>query len=354
MRSTATSDLRIDAPIFTADGRHLGVVKEIRRDAFKVDAPLARDYWLPCDVIAGADPRRVNLDVDLRQVDDLKRGEPPRDRLPDDYRAQPDYAGPDYLDAGRNWERVPREPEFSYGEWDRNEHPAARRTSWDEPHEPFYRYSNPRGYRQERRPSRFAGTSHDDDRWRMPREEFGGPARQGSRYRRPVGVESALPRYDQERGRGYQRQGGWNARFAPVGTYGQPYPTRVEGHYAGYTGLPGRGSDPFVWGESLWYDPEAPAGYSGRGPQAYRRPDDSICEEVCDRLTYAGDIDATDIDVQVRDGRVELTGEVRDRRQRRLAEDTACSVSGVRDVRNELRTPSNERGRREEPATYLV
>jgi osmotically-inducible protein OsmY len=61
------------------------------------------------------------------------------------------------------------------------------------------------------------------------------------------------------------------------------------------------------------------------------------------------DLDASDIDVMVAaDGIVTLQGTVASRRAKRLAEDLADSVTGVRDVHNELRL-SGEAGVRESP-----
>lgn len=75
----------------------------------------------------------------------------------------------------------------------------------------------------------------------------------------------------------------------------------------------------------------------GRGPKNYQRSDDRIREDVSEQLTYHHDIDATDIDVQVQGGEVTLTGTVTDRRQKRMAEDIAEEVRGVRDVHNQIR-----------------
>jgi Flp pilus assembly secretin CpaC len=48
-------------------------------------------------------------------------------------------------------------------------------------------------------------------------------------------------------------------------------------------------------------------------------------------------IDASDIEVQVQDGEVTLTGTVEDRLAKRRAEDCAEQVMGVRDVMNQIR-----------------
>jgi hypothetical protein len=78
--------------------------------------------------------------------------------------------------------------------------------------------------------------------------------------------------------------------------------------------------------------------YTGRGPRAYRRSDERIREDVCERLTMHREIDASDVDIDVREGVVTLTGKVEDKHAKRLAEDVAEEVMGVVDVRNELQT----------------
>jgi hypothetical protein len=80
-----------------------------------------------------------------------------------------------------------------------------------------------------------------------------------------------------------------------------------------------------------------PGPYYGVGPRGYRRSDHRIREEVCERLTQHGFIDAHLIRVRVEDGEVTLTGSVRDRGTKRMAEDTAASVAAVADVHNLLR-----------------
>lgn len=77
--------------------------------------------------------------------------------------------------------------------------------------------------------------------------------------------------------------------------------------------------------------------FRGRGPRGYRRSDDRIREDVCDVLTDDANVDATEIEVVVKDGEVMLTGSVNSRDQKRRAEAIAERVSGVRDVQNSLR-----------------
>jgi hypothetical protein len=77
--------------------------------------------------------------------------------------------------------------------------------------------------------------------------------------------------------------------------------------------------------------------FVGRGPKGYRRSDERIREEVNEDLTRHPEIDASEIEVQVRDSEVTLTGKVEDRHQKRLAEDIAERCFGVTDVHNQLK-----------------
>jgi hypothetical protein len=87
-----------------------------------------------------------------------------------------------------------------------------------------------------------------------------------------------------------------------------------------------------------WQDRGEPGGgHRGRGPRGYRRSDARILEDVSDRLTDDPRLDASEIQVDVTDGEVTLTGLVDRREARRRAEDLAESVAGVRYVMNNLR-----------------
>lgn len=81
--------------------------------------------------------------------------------------------------------------------------------------------------------------------------------------------------------------------------------------------------------------------HAGKGPRGYTRSDERIYEEVCDRLTEHGQLDATDISVEVKNGEVTLTGTTPDRAAKRLAEDISESVYGVRDVHNRIHLQAN-------------
>jgi osmotically-inducible protein OsmY len=78
--------------------------------------------------------------------------------------------------------------------------------------------------------------------------------------------------------------------------------------------------------------------HAGRGPRDWRRTDERIREEVCQWMSDDPRLDAREIDVGVQDGDVTLDGRVAHRGARRLAEDIAAAVPGVRDVFNRLTT----------------
>ncbi len=80
--------------------------------------------------------------------------------------------------------------------------------------------------------------------------------------------------------------------------------------------------------------------YAGKGPKGYQRSDARIYDEVCELLTDHPMIDAAEMEVQVKDGVVTLKGIAHTRRTKRMAEEVAEHVPGVRDVENQLTIPS--------------
>ena len=84
--------------------------------------------------------------------------------------------------------------------------------------------------------------------------------------------------------------------------------------------------------------------HAGRGPRGYQRTDERIREDVCDVLCDHGYIDASEIEVTVLNGEVTLVGVVRERPEKRMAEDAVEQVSGVREVHNQLRVSPGSSG----------
>lgn len=84
------------------------------------------------------------------------------------------------------------------------------------------------------------------------------------------------------------------------------------------------------------------ASFAGKGPKGYLRSDERIRESVCECLENAHEVDASDIEVEVRQGEVTLKGTVGSRSMKRWAEDHVEALPGVRDVTNSLRVRSAE------------
>jgi hypothetical protein len=127
----------------------------------------------------------------------------------------------------------------------------------------------------------------------------------------------------------------------------EPYPPRREAYGGQYEGRPPPADDDY----REPYVPLVPpsphqrhhAGVFqrfkeliGKGPKGYRRSDDRILEEVHERLAH-GYLDASDIEVKVKDGEVTLEGTVRSKHDRRLAEDLVEDTLGVRELDNRLK-----------------
>lgn len=182
------------------------------------------------------------------------------------------------------------------------------------------------------------GRGYSNESWEDTRDYSG--RREGRYGERGRGYQSDYPSReisDYESGRGYNYGRG---RFGTGGAY--------EYDEGGRSGSPGdrrwwdRASDEVA---SWFGDEEAERRrrmdeqreqFRGRGPKGYRRSDERIKEDVNDRLSD-GYLDASEIEVNVQNAEVTLTGTVNSRRDKRLAEDLAESVSGVTNIENRLR-----------------
>lgn len=200
--------------------------------------------------------------------------------------------------------------------------------------------------------------NHDRDRWGFDRE----PERGRDRNRGMFGYEGEgymQGDADRDRERLWRERGGMPDRvsggreldrLAERERDRDRFPERTRDGYGGRGDEPyGGGFDRFGGRERTsepWMsrDHELPASYRGRGPRGYRRTDERLHEEVCERLAWDHDVDASDIEVAVAGGTVTLTGTVASRRMKRLAEDVAESVNGVEDVQNHLTIRRDEGG----------
>ena len=145
----------------------------------------------------------------------------------------------------------------------------------------------------------------------------------------------------------YGRSGyGWQSGYGSRGQYGSQYGS--FGEQEDYD----REDDPyFDSGPGSWTYTETwiiPGPFSGIGPRSYRRSDERIHEDICERMTQHGHLDARNIEIEVNQGEVTLKGQVSNRHSKRMAEDLVESISGVKDVHNQLRVQEEMRQQQSE------
>jgi hypothetical protein len=279
--------------------------------------------------------------------DDYERARRYRDE--DDYRVSDrratggrdwDRADWERRDWGRrhwnrpDWERGEREPrDWARGDWERrrSDEPGFLERAVDELRS-WFREDARRRERDDRDAER---------RWGGAARAWGGrPDEEVDRgWARQWGY---VDRGEQRERRGGERRSS-DAGFARERGYvdeGYASPRDASRYYEPRWGW----GDPSAWGAesgaSSFERGRGGAGmgpHAGRGPRGYQRSDERIREEICDMLCAHGYVDASDIEVTVANGEVTLTGAVGDRPQKRMAEDAAEQVSGVREVHNQLR-----------------
>lgn len=248
-----------------------------------------------------------------RDVRNEPRNEPSDVRGAEQRRLHPEQGQRAARDAGGRSESFSRQRDaeqlragYSPREWDRQDwsHNTRSEPDWD--------------------PER--GFARGGDRWEE--ERYDGGSRYDRNESRPAG-------------RGYESrgpQGGYQRDFEP----GRYYDEREGARHLADWGpelREGRGEHSRL-GQQL---SDAGRRLIGkvkrivRNPKNYRRSDERIREDVCDRLSVSDEVDPSDIEVTVSNGEVTLTGSVQTRQMKFMAEETADEVPGVHDVHNQLR-----------------
>lgn len=72
----SSHSLEIGVTVKTADDKELGKVKEVAGDCFKVDAPMAPDYWLANDAVSAASGDGIKLKYGRDELDGAKQEGP--------------------------------------------------------------------------------------------------------------------------------------------------------------------------------------------------------------------------------------------------------------------------------------
>jgi osmotically-inducible protein OsmY len=218
-------------------------------------------------------------------------------------------------DRNRFWGNTERD----YDREDRNERGGERGNrgrqgywgrGWENEHDERSRYGNPIGGSGFERGYNESSSNYSSQRYNSP-----GGYRSGQRYGRSSNYDYDRDRYGRNENYGQGEDRGWwdRASDAVASWFGDEDAERRRQMDA-------------QQGERR-----------GRGPKGYRRSDERIKEDVNDRLSDDYYLDASEVEVQVENTEVTLTGTVPTRRDKRRAEDIADSVSGVTNVENRIR-----------------
>lgn len=181
--------------------------------------------------------------------------------------------------------------------------------------------------------------SRDDRQWQRGPDDWNGP------YGGYRSADDLMPRdnyqgrdrneYSREYGRGRRYEGrdfmdGGQRR--DFGSYGSEY---LEDGF-GSLRDPRREGHTFS-GSDIRFAGMSSQDFRGRGPKGWQRSDERIQEDLSVQLEQHRALDASDIEVKVQDGEVILAGTTSDRHMKRLAEDIAERVPGVKEVQNQIR-----------------
>ncbi|HRI51338.1 MAG TPA: BON domain-containing protein [Pseudomonadota bacterium] len=152
--------------------------------------------------------------------------------------------------------------------------------------------------------------------------------------------------------------------YGPQGSYGHGPSHREYAGPGSQSGYAGSQRDFADWNQRSGWNPggfsqeRGPGGAEpgsahkrSRGPKGYKRSDERIREDVCERLGSQGEVDASEVEVQVQDGQVTLTGTVTHQRDKRHLEDLAEAVAGVQEVITQLRVHRADQQRGSSGAT---
>jgi osmotically-inducible protein OsmY len=242
-----------------------------------------------------------------------------------------DFERDDRWSRGRGeWRGGPsRDRQFRTYDYERDDFGYGRERDFGDA--PGYRRGSYMSGEGERYPSR----SWETQRGGYERGGWGEREREWPRDERSFSRQD----YGSTYGRGYDRD--WSERgYRSRGGGGESWPSESRQE----RGFFDKASDEV----SSWFgDEEAERRrrqdqmHYGRGPKNYTRSDERIREDVCDRLTDDGMVDASDIEVEVKGSEVTLSGNVPDRMQRHRAEYCTERVSGVSHVQNNLRVSSS-------------
>ncbi|HEX7879232.1 MAG TPA: BON domain-containing protein [Candidatus Eisenbacteria bacterium] len=167
-----------------------------------------------------------------------------------------------------------------------------------------------------------------------------------NRYGQDFGRQS-FEGFGQSRNRQFQNQGQYGqsgqgqygqsgqGQYGQSGSSGQ-YGQSGQGQYGQHGNQGSRFGQPMS-GEYGSSQGSMDRSHAGVGPKNYKRSDERIKEDLCEMFSANPWLDASNTEVEVKQGVVTLTGTVGDRRMRQMMEDIADGVPGVKDVECQIK-----------------
>lgn len=145
-------------------------------------------------------------------------------------------------------------------------------------------------------------------------------------------------------GFGQQAQLGFPQRIAQPqqGMAQAGYPQQTRQEFGGGRQAAGQFASNYEMYQQQAGRPEADLPRDRSGPKNYARSDERIRELICERIIQDLSIDASDVSVEVRSGRVALDGTVPHRQMRHAIEDVVDRCWGVQDIENNIRVQSGQ------------
>lgn len=173
------------------------------------------------------------------------------------------------------------------------------------------------GYGSAPQAGQYNPSPEDDYR---PMQYWGGGDSYGRTGRGPSG-------YASEQGYGGNNRGQASQSYGDSGAgYDQGFASDAQGYSgSGYSGSQGKS-------------------HRGMGPKNYMRSDERLREDINEKLTDAPWLDASEINVQAKDGKITLEGSVSERHLKHKVEDLVDRCYGVKDIDNRLTVRSANQG----------
>lgn len=82
--------------------------------------------------------------------------------------------------------------------------------------------------------------------------------------------------------------------------------------------------------------------YTGKGPKDWKLSDERLKERVCEVLYHSHDVDPSEMEIKVEDRVVYLSGKIRSKGMKNVAEDLIASIPGVEDVFTRLKIQNTD------------